>query len=230
MTLEERALDLIQALNVDESELLSAVLSAYQEARTVALDTKKTKDVKELETATRALEKYLEKHEQKTSGEFFKSVAAVHRYLKDMGYKISQSTLYSHIDSKSLLANGGKYYRRDVDRYAENFLTKVVEGSVADRKAAADIEQKNARTEMLNMKLAEMRGQLIQREKVGQEFAARIGTLARDLDLAADNLAASLVGKTSLEIKKLIREQHRYILTKYCRKLECVRGKDEQAV
>ncbi|MGE4268213.1 MAG: hypothetical protein AB7F25_12320 [Deferribacterales bacterium] len=221
MSIEEQALKLIDELKEHEAELLSTALIAYQNARTGAKENGKTANVKALEAATRQLQRLLEKH---TNMESFKNTAAVHKYLVDMGYKVSKRSLYNHIDSGALKLMSGKYLKSDVDAYAENHLTlKEGSGGYAEQKIQAEIEQKNVRTELIKIELDQKRGLLVERDKVGQEFAARIATLAADLDRSADVISLLIVGKSSAEVRKIIREQHMHVMSKYAQKLESVK-------
>jgi len=221
MTIEEQALKLIEELKEHEAELLATALVAYQSARIAAKESKKTSDVKSLDTATRQLQKLIDKH---THVESFKTTAAVHKYLVEMGYKISKRTLYNHIDNGALKLVAGKYLKADVDAYADNHLTvKEGSGGYAEQKLQADIEQKNVRTELIRIELQQKQGELIERNKVGQEFATRIATLAADLDRAADVISLLIVGKSGQEVRKIIRDQHLHVLRKYSQVLECVK-------
>lgn len=220
MNFETIAINLISELSEAEAELISTALMSYQAARVTAKETKKTADVKALESATRQLQKLIDKH---TKAETFKSASSVHDYLAKQGYKISVSSLYNHIEEGLLKKTGGKYPKSQVDEYASANLVKADSDGFANQKVKAEIEQKNARTDLIKMQLQEKMGELISRERVGQEFSARIFTLSRDLDRVAETVAMLVVGKNQIDIKRIIREQHLHVMKKYARELECLK-------
>jgi hypothetical protein len=174
------------------------------------------------EGAKRHLESMVDKYSAHITEETFKTVKAVHKYLKAAGYKVSERTIYNHVSEGDLTDKAGLYHRTDVDAYAKNCLTQA-EGGYADEKLRAEIKQKHLRSSMLEVELEQKKGKLIDRATVGREFAARIVALRQDLSEVFASLPTLLDGKTAAEQRELLTERQNYILSKYSSKLESVK-------
>lgn len=90
-----------------------------------------TVNVKEYEKANRAIEEYFKKKEAEASNEIrFQNILDVSGYLQSVGWKISKSKLYADRGIIKTQADGA-YLKKDVDKYAEQFLRKL-DGSDID--------------------------------------------------------------------------------------------------
>ena len=222
MNLEEKVKELVLVLQADEAELLSIASEAYNKAKAQAMEQGTQKALKGAEGTKRHLEALIRKY-SKEPEEAFKTLKAVHKYLKTAGYKVSERTLYNHIELKYFSDKNGIYHRRDVDEYAESYLTKTEDSNFADEKLKAEIKQKQLRSDMIAVDLAQKRGELIDRAIVGREFAARIVALRQALSDVFTSLPLLMDGKTITEQRAILKEKETYILASYARRLECLK-------
>ncbi|WP_022850680.1 hypothetical protein [Limisalsivibrio acetivorans] len=223
MTLEDKVLEIIDNLELEESELLQLALESYMSAKEEARAEKTQRALKAAESAKRHLESTLVKYKKNAEEESFKTIVSVHKYLTGVGYKVSERTISNHIKNGYFSPRDGVYRRTDVDAYAEKHLQQMDDDGYVGEKMKADIHQKHLRSQMLEVELQRKRGELIEREKVGREFAARIVALRQDLDDVFSTLPDQLDGKSKNEQRQILSKQKSFILARYARALEAVK-------
>ncbi|VFQ46892.1 helix-turn-helix domain-containing protein [Desulfoluna butyratoxydans] len=106
---------------------------------------------------------------------------AITAYLKEAGYKVSQSTVYKHRDEGRIPAQkDGRFLVKDVDRYAGMHL-KRLDGeafsedmeAIQRQKLTAEARKADAQADHWELKTLVDSGQYIDRELFNGELAAR---------------------------------------------------------
>lgn len=115
---------------------------------------------------------------------------AITAYLKEAGYKVSQSTVYKHRDEGRIPAQkDGSFMVTDVDRYASMHL-KRLDGSTASEdgeqlqreKLEAETRKAKAQAKHWEMKTLVESGQYIDRDLFNGGLAARAAIFRNDLE------------------------------------------------
>ncbi|VFQ43493.1 hypothetical protein [Desulfoluna butyratoxydans] len=115
---------------------------------------------------------------------------AITAYLKEAGYKVSQSTVYKHRDEGRIpVQKNGSFLVKDVDRYAAMHLkpldgSKMNEGmeELQKEKLQAETKKVKAQAEHWSIKTLVESGQYIDRELFNRELAARASIFKKDLE------------------------------------------------
>ncbi len=115
---------------------------------------------------------------------------AITAYLKDTGYKASQSTVYKHRDEGRIpMQKDGTFLVKDVDRYASMHL-KALDGSrpsedaeqLQREKMEAETRKAKAQAKHWEMKTLVESGQYIDRDLFNGDLAARAAIFRNDLE------------------------------------------------
>jgi len=110
-------------------------------------------------------------------------------YLKEAGYKVSQSTVYKHRDEGRIpMQKDGAYLVKDVDRYASMHL-KRLDGeafnedmeAVQRKKLTAEARKADAQADHWELKTLVDSGQYIDRGLFNGDLAARAAIFRNDL-------------------------------------------------
>lgn len=144
-----------------------------------------TANVKEYEKANRAIEEYLKKKEAEASNEIrFQNILDVSGYLQSVGWKISKSKLYADRGIIKTQADGA-YLKKDVDKYAEQFLRKL-DASDIDSDSLEKLKEETRLTKERADKVAFeneiMRGSYVLKEDVEQQLAARASFIKSSIE------------------------------------------------
>lgn len=155
----------------------------------------------------------------------FISIKQVFKYLVADNYNIALRTVQLHHQKEHFAARAdGFYYITDIKLYAEKYLQKKEESTtLSDDKLQTDIDLKVLRKEREQLLIQKLKGEVIERTVVENEFASRIFELRTSLLGLKKSLAPLLVGLTEREIEEHIDREARYILMQYARKLEALR-------
>lgn len=158
---------------------------------------------------------------------YFKTITDVYKYLTGAGYAVAERTIYEHKKQGKLEASADGYLKRDVDSYASKYLKRVQEYeerlSYAEKKAKAEAEYKEIKTEKEKLYIDEALGRLIDRDAVAREFAGRIELVKRYLDELVSSVPALLIGKTEKEIRDVLRIKVDYVMEQYAAELELLK-------
>jgi hypothetical protein len=132
------------------------------------------------------------------------------RYLKDAGYKVSQSTVYKHRDEGRIPAQkDGTFLVTDVDRYASMHL-KPLDGSkhteatedLQKKKLEAETRKAGAQADHWEMKTLKDSGQYIDRDLFNGELASRATIFKNDLETFFRSNAGEIIRKVDGEVGK----------------------------
>jgi len=144
-----------------------------------------------------------------TSGETtFASLMDVVTHLDTAGWKISKSSAYEHKDEGKIRPGvDGKYTLSAVQEYARQHLQRKdgsspTTANLQEDKLRGHIRQISADAEMRELKLQERRGELIPREHVEVELAARAGDLKTHLDASARSSATRIIKLVGGDVQK----------------------------
>ncbi len=138
----------------------------------------------------------------------FASIVDVVAHLDTEGWKISKSTAYEHRDDGKIRpGTDGKYTLSTVQEYARKHLQRKDGGSIAatnlqEEKLRGQIRQISTDAEMRELKLKERQGELIPRDHVEIELAARAGDLKTHLDASARSSATRIIKLVAGDIQK----------------------------
>lgn len=167
----------------------------------------------------------------------FKNALEVEQYLTSTGWKIKKSSIYNHIKARKLIPEAdGQFTPAEVDRYALANLKKA-DGSKpqaqlteADKVAieAALVRHRRdlAQAEILENKLAAMKGSLVPRDMFESELAARAAIFRSDGENFFRSQASAIVNIVAgdpAKIPDLIAfclEAHEQHLARYLQKEE----------
>ena len=107
----------------------------------------------------------------------------------------------------------GKYIRQMLDIYKANEGSKASEHK--DKKLIAEVDVKQTKAELMQMELAEKKGELISRDEVQKGIVRKIIAVKRALLGLGRNLAPRLAMKNEREIKKKIDKEVREIIAAF---------------
>lgn len=128
---------------------------------------------------------------------------AITEYLKDAGYKVSQSTVYKHRDEGRIpVQKDGTFLVKDVDRYA-SMLLKPLDGSKPTeeteklQKKKLDAEARKALAQAIHWEVRAQKdsGQYIDRDLFNGELAARATIFRNDLETFFRSNAGEIIKK-----------------------------------
>jgi len=148
---------------------------------------------------------------RESSGEqTFESLMDVVTFLDVEGWKISKSSAYEHKDAGKIRSNtSGKYSLSIVQEYARQHLQRK-DGSVdpeatglQTRKLEEEIRRISSDANMRDLKYRKEQGELIPREHVEVELAARAGDLKTHLDASVRSAATRIIKLVSGDIQKV---------------------------
>lgn len=220
MSIVETALELMKKVSGDDADMLSLAVSSYQTAKTEATAKPVQQNVRAATRALKTLEDLVKELNSTVFKDSFSKVNDVHKYLIGEGYAITLRTIYNHIEKNYLKADGGVYKRSDVDEYAEEHLGD--NSSMSLQKLKAEVHQRKLRSALMEQQLKEREGKLINREVVGQEFAARIEEFRRGFEEIEATLPVVLAGMEPEEIRDTLKRKFDHMLLGYSRKLEAL--------
>lgn len=221
----ERAERLSDELPATDAGIVKIAVESYREAERLSARSGKVKDAQAFRKAEQNLKKLIAMYSEDSAPDTIRTKRDVHAYLVARGYKVSDRTVYDHISNDKLTEqDSGGFLRSDVDKYAETYLRKRAEKSSEQIRIDADTELKRERTRREKMNNDLLAGNLISREKVGEEFAARIVELTQAHENLIENLPHQISGRTEPEIRDILSAAFRKIMLSYSRKLESVRN------
>jgi hypothetical protein len=157
-------------------------------------------NLKSLKKAETALNDFrVDRYE--TSGEqAFDSLLDVVIFLDAAEWKISKSTIYEHKDAGKIRPdNRGKYTISSVQEYARQHLNRKdgssseEKSSLQEQKLLEEIRRISSDAGLRELKLKERQGELIPREHVEVELAARAADLKTHLDASARSSATRII-------------------------------------
>lgn len=159
-------------------------LDDYNKDRTVA-------NLRNMEAAKEALDKFIAEAGGGKAGENFSNIAAVVKYLEDAGWKISDKTLYRHInvERKLLRQEDGTFTRKAVDTYAATWLKQTATGKrkqdsidqLQRQKLEQELENLKQRNEREKFNFEKDKGLHVPKEQMEIELATRAGVLLAGL-------------------------------------------------
>ena len=222
-----KAEQLTDELSATDAEIVQTAIESYREAEKISAKTGKVKDAQAFRRAEQNITRLIVMYSSGTEKDSFRVKRDVHAYLEDRGFKVSERTVYGHIALGKLKEQpSGGFLRADVDKYAEEYLHKRTEKTAEQIRVDADTELKRERTRRERM-LNEIReGSLISRDRVGEEFAARIVELTQAHENLIENLPHQIAGRLEPEIRDILSTAFRKIMLSYSRKLESVKNAD----
>lgn len=165
-------------------------------------------NLKALKKAETALSDFRAARYESAGGQIFDSLMDVIAFLDMDGWKISKSTAYEHKDEGKVRPGAdGKYSLATVQKYAQDHLQRKDGGSpgvinLQEDKLRGHIRQISADAEMRELKLQERRGELIPREHVEVELAARAGDLKTHLDASARSASTRIIKLVGGDVQK----------------------------
>lgn len=194
------------------SALIDQEESRLTVVRDEALELAKNKptqaNLKALKRAEKDLAEYRQARYESDSAESFPALTDVVEYLDAEGWKISTSSAYEHRAAGKIKAGGdGRYSMAAVIEYAATHLQKK-DGSTTtgrnlqEQKALEEIRRISSDASMRELKLQELRGELISREQVEIELAARAGDLKTHLDASARTSATRIIKLVGGDVQK----------------------------
>lgn len=148
-------------------------------------------NLKNMQAAEEALKEFRRAIQTEKSVDTLETVSAVVKYLEESGWKISEKTLYRHInkDRKLLRRPDGTFDKKDVDKYAAAYLKQAATGR-RQQNYIDQIQRDKLEQELKNLKLKnekeqflydKEKGLYIPRIQMDIELAARAGVLLAGL-------------------------------------------------
>lgn len=166
-------------------------------------------NIRELRKVERELTDFRADRYESSGGQLFDSLMDVIDYLDASGWKISKSTAYEHKDAGKIRPGGdGKYTMATVMEYARQHLQRKDGGgsdekaNLQEQKLTEEIRRISSDAEMRELKLKERRGELISREHVEIELAARAGDLKTHLDASARSSSTRIIKLVGGDVQK----------------------------
>lgn len=157
-------------------------------------------NLKSLKKAEAALVDFRAARYESAGEQIFDSLMDVIVFLDADGWKISKSSAYEHKDDGKIRpGSDGKYTLSTVQEYARQHLQRK-DGSASDEKSnlqeqklLEEIRRISSDAAMRELKLRERQGELIPREHVEIELAARAGDLKTHLDASARSSSGRII-------------------------------------
>jgi hypothetical protein len=122
------------------------------------------------------------------AGLVFKSLNQAAEWLRGQGYKISDSTIYSHRNRNLVNPRpDGLYHEADLLRYAQTTLKRKDGGgsekleALQERKVLAELERAEAQTAKMQLQHEILEGKYIKREDHERDLATRARLLKADM-------------------------------------------------
>lgn len=131
---------------------------------------------------------------------------AVASYLRNQGYKVSQSNVYKHIQEGKLAARPEGYVLADVENYAKLYLSRradvnQLDGIQKDR-ITEEIRKTRAQAYLTELRAAEAAGTLMPKDAFEKEIAARATIFRSDgtnwIHSEAPNVIEAVAGSPEL--------------------------------
>lgn len=175
--------DKITALLEQEEKLLTSAVArtmqAYNQSPVVA-------NLKDYEAAKKAIEDFRRRKAtaENPEAQTFKNLLEVLDYLQAEGWKISKSTLYEKSYAIKKQPDGA-YLKKNIDDFAAKFLRKL-DGSDTEEidiaeKIKAEIRKLTAEAEKREIEVQRLKGEVVDRYEVEQQFADRAAFLIDSL-------------------------------------------------
>jgi len=157
-------------------------------------------NLRSLKKAETALNDFRADRYESAGEQVFDNLKEVIAYLDAEGWKIGKSTAYDHKDEGKIRPGAdGKYTLTTVQEYARQHLQRKdgsnseETGSLQERKLLEEIRRISSDAALREMKLRERQGELMPREHVEVELAARASDLKTHLDASARSSAGRII-------------------------------------
>ena len=226
MDLETRLNKLINMCGEDTGSMLKNAYDTLTELRDIAKNGN-SKHIVAYEKKKKALEDMIGAFEISYGMSYFKTIIEVGKYLTSQGYVIADRTLYEHKKQGKFVGVDAGYLKKDIDDYASKYLRRKdddTEGlTYAEKKAKAEAEYKEIKTEKEKIAIDEAMGRLIDRDIVAREFAGRIELIKRYLEDFVSSVPSLLEGKTEKEIRDILKDKIDYVFIQYSNDLEILK-------
>ena len=166
-------------------------------------------NLKSLKKAEAALNEFRADHYEVAGEKMFNTLVDVISFLDSEGWKISKSSAYEHKDDGKIRpGSDGKYTLSAVQEYARHHLNRK-DGSSGDetanlqtQKLTEEIRRIASDAAMRELKFKEKQGELIPREHVEIELAARAGDLKTHLDASARSSSTRIIKLVGGDVQK----------------------------
>jgi len=164
--------------------------------------------IKALKKAEAALTAFRAARQEASGEQTFDTLMDVVTHLDADGWKISKSSAYEHKDDGKIRPGGnGKYTLSAVTEYARQHLQRKDGGSAAavnlqEQKLTEEIRRISSDADMRDLKYRKEQGELIPREHVEIELAARAGDLKTHLDASARSSSTRIIKLVGGDIQK----------------------------
>lgn len=235
ITLMTTDLDISATLDNEENKLLQQ----RDDALELAIHKPTQVNLRALKKCETVLAEFRSARYEPVIDETFAALPDVITYLDAEGWKISTSSAYEHKSLGKIRPNAdGKYSLSAVMEYATSHLQRKDgssgSGNLQERKIYEEIRRISSDAEMRELKLRERIGELISREQVEVELAARAGDLKTHLDASARSSATriiKLVGGDQQKAPELISFMlgiNRKVLDNYSRPINGLDEEDDQ--
>lgn len=136
----------------------------------------------------------------------------------------SKRTLSHHIGKGNLRQNGdGTFDREELDRFLSNKKGRKRKAKSGDPKDIsverdmADLRWRIAKAMREEILVDQLKENLVPREDIAKEWAARVAEVTAGLSALADRLPGVLEGKNRAEMREIISEEVRILRTAYAR-------------
>jgi hypothetical protein len=167
------------------------LFNAYLKTNISYSENPSSQNLKNMKVTEEALEEFRRSIQAEKSGDIFKNVASIVKYLEEAGWKISEKSLYRHINKerKLLRQPDGTFSRKAVDDYAKAWLNQIATGK-RKQTASDELQYKKLDQELKNITLKNEREQFnfdkdkglyIRREQIDIELAMRAGVFISGL-------------------------------------------------
>ncbi|MDO8945045.1 MAG: hypothetical protein Q7U75_17825 [Desulfobacterales bacterium] len=198
--------DLHIELTLDQKEV--ELVQKRDEALELAKRKPTGVNMRELKKAETELNKFRTARNTASGEQTFDTLMDVVVFLDDAGWKISKSSAYEHRDDAKIRpGSDGRYTLSAVQDYARLHLARK-DGSDPDatnlqtRKLEEEIRRISSDAAMRELKYKERQGELIPREHVEIELAARAGDLKTHLDASARSASTRIIKLVGGDVQK----------------------------
>lgn len=191
-------------LENEEKVMLSAAARTMKQYHTSG----KVADLRDYEAAKKALEEYRRKKqaEQEPDKQSFRNLLEVLDYLQAEGWKIQKSALYSKQYAIKKQSDGSMF-KKDVDDFASRYLRKLdgsdMEDADMSKKIEAEVRKLTAEAEKKELEVMRLKGELVDRYEVEQQFADRAAYLKSSLEGFFHSMTPRLIERCAGDLQRV---------------------------
>ena len=196
--------DIQELIDKVQDRDIKVLLKAKHDAQVQVVQDPSVTNIKAFNAASKSLDEMMKKINSASNPDqaVLGTIPKVAEYLQSKGWKVSQSSIYSHHEQGRLKKNkDGVFLIKDVDVYAKENLDRL-DGSESDKSTEslqdqikkAELNKMKAQAEHWKLKTEIESGRYVERASFERELAARATVFKSDMQNFFRSRASEIVG------------------------------------